>query len=166
MIRNRITVIGSSGRVSREITTLAEEIGRVIAQNGAILISGGKNGVMEAASKGAKSANGITVGILPEAYESAANPFIDIPLATGIGYARNFINIVSGNSIISLAGSSGTLSEIGYAIALEKRLILMEGTGGVTEMIINHMDLFPNADIHTAENGEQAVRIALDLENP
>ncbi len=121
---------------------------------------------MEAASKGAKSENGITVGILPESYESAANPFIDIPLTTGIGYARNFINIISGNSIISLAGSSGTLSEIGYAIALEKRLVLMKGTGGVTEMIINHMALFPNADIHAVENSEKAVRIALNLENP
>jgi uncharacterized protein (TIGR00725 family) len=121
---------------------------------------------MEAASKGAKSANGVTVGILPEAHESAANPFVDLPLPTGIGYARNFVNIISGNSIISLAGSSGTLSEIGYAIALEKRLVLVKGTGGVTEMIIQHMDLFPNADIHATEDCVKAVRIALNLENP
>lgn len=115
---------------------------------------------MEAASRGAKKTNGITIGILPEHYESSVNPFVDIPLATGIGYARNYVNIVSSNAIISLAGLGGTLSEIGYAIALEKRLILLKGTGGVTEMIIKHKALFPNADIHVAETCEEAISIA------
>jgi len=115
---------------------------------------------MEAASRGAKKANGITIGILPEYSESAVNPFVDIPLATGMGYARNYINIVSSNAIISLAGSGGTLSEIGYAIALRKRLILLKGTGGVTEMIIQNRALFPQADIHVTESIEEAVRIA------
>lgn len=115
---------------------------------------------MEAASRGAKKVNGITIGILPEHYESGVNPFVDIPLATGIGYARNYINIVSSDAIISLAGSGGTLSEIGYAIALEKRLILLKGTGGVTEMIIKNRNLFPNADLHIAETSEEAVSSA------
>ncbi len=156
----RIAVIGSSGKISQEISKIAEEIGQEIGRRGAVLISGGKDGVMEAASRGAKTVNGITVGILPEHQHSGVNPFVDIPLATGIGYARNYINIVSSDAIISLAGSGGTLSEIGYAIALNKRLILMKGTGGVTQMIIKNQSLFPDADIHIARTSKEAVKIA------
>jgi uncharacterized protein (TIGR00725 family) len=159
-IQFRIAVIGSSGRISEKIAILAEEVGQEIAKRGAILITGGKDGVMEAASRGAKRVNGTTIGILPEHHEGNVNPFIDIPLATGIGYARNYLNIVSSEAIISLAGSGGTLSEIGYAIALEKRLILMNGTGGVTEMIIKNRALFPTADIHIADTSKEAVNIA------
>ena len=136
-------------------------MGQEIGRKGAVLISGGKDGVMEAASRGAKAANGVTIGILPEHTELGANPFIDIPIATGIGYARNYLNIVSSDAIIGLAGSGGTLSEIGYAIALNKRLILLKGTGGVTDMIIEHRALFPNSEIFVAESSEQAVSIAL-----
>ena len=136
-------------------------MGQEIGRKGAILISGGKDGVMEAASRGAKAANGLTIGILPEHNESGANPFIDIPIATGIAYARNYLNIVSSDAIIGLAGSGGTLSEIGYAIALNKRLILLKGTGGVTDMIIEHRTLFPNSEIFIAENSEKAVSIAI-----
>ena len=157
----RISVIGSSGRISNKISTLAEEVGQEIGQKEAILISGGRDGVMEAASRGAKRANGITIGILPEHHVSNANPFVDIPIPTGIGYARNFLNIIAGDAVISLAGSAGTLSEIGYAIALEKRLILLNGTGGVTQMIIDNMALFPNADLHVAETSKDAVELAI-----
>ena len=119
---------------------------------------------MEAASKGAKNADGITIGILPEHHDSDVNPFVDIPLATGIGYARNYLNIISSDAIISLAGSGGTLSEIGYAIDLKKRLILLKGTGGVTEMIIRNKILFPNANLHVAETTKEAVKIAINQE--
>jgi uncharacterized protein (TIGR00725 family) len=160
IIRRRVSVIGSSGKISQKVATLAEEVGQEIGRKGAILISGGKDGVMEAASRGAKTANGLTIGILPEHNESGANPFVDIPIATGIGYARNYLNVVSSDAIISLAGSGGTLSEIGYAIALKKRLILLKETGGVTDMIIKNRTLFPNAEIFVAESGVKAVSIA------
>lgn len=153
-------MIGSSGRIPRKISALAEAVGQEIGKRGAVLISGGTDGVMEAASKGAKSVNGITIGILPEPHKSRMNPFVDIPLATGIGYARNYLTIISSEAIISLAGSGGTLSEIGYAICLNKRLILLNGTGGVTEMIINNRTLFPTTDIHVAETSEEAVDMA------
>lgn len=115
---------------------------------------------MEAVSQGAKSVNGLTIGILPEPIDSSANPFVDVPVATGIGYARNFINITASDVIISIAGSGGTLSEIGFAIALGKRLILLKGTGGVTEMIIKNKAVFPNADIQVATTSEEAVNFA------
>jgi hypothetical protein len=165
IIRKRISVIGSSGKISQKVATLAEEVGQEIGRKGAILISGGRDGVMEAASRGAKAVNGLTIGILPEHNESEANPFVDIPLATGIGFARNYLNVVSSDAIISLAGSGGTLSEIGYAIALKKRLILVKETGGVTDMIISHQKLFPNAEIFVAESSEEAVSNAISEES-
>jgi len=161
MITYRITVIGSSGPISQRVKAFAEDVGQEIARAGALLITGGKDGVMEAASRGAKAAGGTTIGILPDHSNSGANPHVDIPLATGICFARNYINVVSSDSIISIAGSGGTLSEIGYAIALKKRIILLNNSGGVTEMIIKNTSLFPDADIHVAESSEEAVRLAL-----
>jgi len=152
-------VIGSSGKISPELSRVAEKIGKEIARRGAILISGGRDGVMEAVSKGAKDENGLVVGILPEDTEVKANPYLDIAILTGIGLARNYINVVSSDAIISIAGSGGTLSEIGYAIALQKPLILLMGTGGVTDLIASHHSLFPNATIHLAETPSEAVNL-------
>lgn len=114
---------------------------------------------MEAVSKGAKDENGMVVGILPEDTEIRANPYLDIAISTGIGFARNYITVVSSDAIISIAGSGGTLSEIGYAIALQKPLILLKGTGGVTDLIASHYSLFPNATIHLAETPSDAVNL-------
>lgn len=157
----QITVIGSSGQISTEIQLLAEQVGAEVAKSGAILVTGGRDGVMEAASRGARKFKGTTVGILPEENELGANPYIEIKIPTGIGYARNYINILSSNAIISIAGSGGTLSEIGFAIALQKLLILMQGTGGVTDMIVEHQSLFPNAPIYSAKTSQEAVNLIL-----
>ena len=156
----RITVIGSSGSISAEIYRKAEKVGQEIAKRKGVLITGGKDGVMQAVSKGAKDMHGTTIGILAEDTASAANPFVDIAIATGIGYARNYLNIVSSDAVISIAGSGGTLSEIGFAIALQKKLILLKGTGGVTDMIVQHRSLFPGAEIYHAESSEEAVTLA------
>ena len=159
----RIAVIGSSGPISDTISSVAESIGQKIAAQKGILITGGKDGVMEAASKGAKSRRGTTVGILAEDSPTAANPYVDIAIATGIGYARNYLNIISSDAIISIAGAGGTLSEIGFAIALQKRLILVQGTGGVTDMVSQHLPLFPNAEIHLAKTSDEAVKLAFSV---
>ncbi|MFX0169307.1 MAG: TIGR00725 family protein [Candidatus Hodarchaeota archaeon] len=156
----RIAVIGSSGNISPKIFQIAESVGQEIAKKKAVLITGGKDGVMEAASKGAKSEKGITIGILPESDASVANRYVDFAIATGIGYARNYLNIISSDAIISIAGSGGTLSEIGFAIAVQKRLILLKGTGGVTDMIIQHRGLFPHSDLHIAQTSKEAVSLA------
>jgi uncharacterized protein (TIGR00725 family) len=111
----RIGVMGPS-ICSPETYNLAREVGFRIARSGAILICGGRSGVMEASARGAKEANGIAVGILPGDSASEANPYIDIPIITGLGNARNVINVLTSQAIIAIDGSSGTLSEIALAL--------------------------------------------------
>ncbi|MEW6203478.1 MAG: TIGR00725 family protein, partial [bacterium] len=122
--RLRIGVMGA-GVITTEGYALAEEIGRRIAEAGAILICGGLGGVMEAAAKGAKSGGGIVIGILPTADENDANPYIDIPIVTGIGHARNLINIYTSHAIIAVHGEYGTLSEIALALKCRKPVIAL-----------------------------------------
>jgi len=112
-----IAVIGA-GECTPEVAQLAEEVGRRLAEKGAILICGGLGGVMEAACRGAKSAGGTTVGILPGTNPGDANPYVDIPIATGMGQARNVIVVASAQAVIAVGGGYGTLSEIGHASKL------------------------------------------------
>jgi uncharacterized protein (TIGR00725 family) len=110
-----ISVIGGY-EVSKETYRLAEEVGREIAKKGAILICGGMQGVMEAACKGASEAGGLTIGILPGESRSQANPYVQIPIVSGVGYARNVAVVKSSQAVIAVDGSYGTLTEIGYAL--------------------------------------------------
>ena len=112
-----VAVIGA-GYCSRDIARLAEEVGRLLAQQGATLVCGGLGGVMEAACRGAKSAGGRTIGILPGRSRRDANPFVDIPVVTGMGEARNVIVVGSGQAVIAVSGGYGTLSEIAHALKL------------------------------------------------
>ncbi len=111
----RIGVMGPSF-CSPEIYNLAREVGFHIGRQGAILICGGRSGVMEASARGAKEANGTTIGILPGESAAEANPYIDIPIVTGLGNARNAINVLTSQAIIAIDGSYGTLSEIALAL--------------------------------------------------
>lgn len=110
-----IGVIGGS-EVSPQIAELAEEVGREIARHGAVLVCGGLGGVMEAACRGAKSEDGLTIGILPGDNRQDANPHVQIPIVTGIGYARNVAVVKSAQVVIAIDGSYGTLSEISHAL--------------------------------------------------
>lgn len=110
-----IAVIGGS-QCSREEAKLAEGVGRELARRGAILVCGGLGGVMEAACKGASSEGGLTIGILPGESRRAANPYVQIPIVTGIGYARNLAVVKSAQAVIAIGGSYGTLSEIAHAL--------------------------------------------------
>ncbi len=114
-----ISVIGA-GSCDKEIYAVAEAVGKLIAQKGAILVTGGLGGVMEGASKGAKEAGGITVGILPGLRKEDANPFVDVPIVTGLSHARNVLVVRSADAIIAVAGGYGTLSEIAIALKLGK----------------------------------------------
>jgi uncharacterized protein (TIGR00725 family) len=111
-----ISVIGSSV-ADAPLAALAEAVGRELAARGAKVVCGGLGGVMEAVCKGAKEAGGTTIGILPGNDPSEANEYVDIPICTGIGYARNVIVVKTGAAAIAVGGAYGTLSEIGHALA-------------------------------------------------
>ena len=110
-----IGVIGG-GAVTPDIAILAEEVGREIARRGAVLVCGGLGGVMEAACRGAVSEGGLTIGVLPGDNRRIANPYVQIPIVSGIGHARNVAVVKSGQAVIAIDGSYGTLSEIGHAL--------------------------------------------------
>jgi uncharacterized protein (TIGR00725 family) len=110
-----IAVIGNSS-CSPEEAKLAESVGELLAQRGAIIICGGLGGVMEAVCRGAKSKGGLTVGILPGQDANTANPWVDVPVVTGIGEARNVAVVKSAQAVIAIGGNYGTLSEIAYAL--------------------------------------------------
>ena len=110
-----ISVIGSS-EPTPEIALLAEQVGRELATRGATVVCGGLGGVMEAACKGAKSAGGTTIGILPGSDPAEANEWVDIPICTGLGFGRNVIVVKTGRAVVAVGGAYGTLSEIGHAL--------------------------------------------------
>jgi uncharacterized protein (TIGR00725 family) len=135
-----IAIIGG-GKCSPEELKLAEDVGRELAIRGITLICGGLDGVMEAACRGASSEGGITVGILPGDDRRSANPYVSIPIVTGLGYARNVIVVKSAQAIIAIDGSYGTLSEIAHA--LQNRIPVvglntwsMSIRGGVDDSVI------------------------------
>jgi len=134
-----IAVIGA-GECAPEVARLAEEVGRRLAEKGAILICGGLGGVMEAACRGANSAGGTTVGVLSGTNPGDANPYVDIPIVTGMGQARNVIVVASAQAAIAVGGGYGTLSEIGHArkldipvVGLETWSLKKEGYTGIVE---------------------------------
>jgi uncharacterized protein (TIGR00725 family) len=117
-----IAVIGGR-RTEKALLAEAEEAGRLIARRGATLVCGGLGGVMEAASRGAKSEGGITVGILPQNDSRDANQFIDIPITTGLGIGRNVIIARTAHGFIAVGGEYGTLSEIAFALQMGKPVV-------------------------------------------
>lgn len=136
-----ITVIGES-EATPAIYKLAEDVGRLIAKAGGILVCGGLKGVMEAAARGAKSEAGLTIGILPGSKREEANPYIDIPIITGLGYARNKLVVKTGQVVIAIGGKYGTLSEIAFALGYGIPVIglktweLIRGDGKVDQGVL------------------------------
>ena len=110
-----ISVIGSSS-AKPEHTALAEEVGRELARRNVMVACGGLSGVMEAVCRGAKEAGGTTIGVLPGRSSKDANNYVDIPIVTTMGFARNVIVVNTGDSVIAIGGAFGTLSEIAYAL--------------------------------------------------
>jgi uncharacterized protein (TIGR00725 family) len=106
-----------------DIARIAEEAGKEIARLGASLICGGLGGVMQAACKGAKSCGGKTIGILPGHDKGQANPYVDIPIATGLGYLRNNLVVKNADIVIAIDGKEGTLSEIAFALQMKKPIL-------------------------------------------
>jgi len=153
-----IAVIGG-GQCTKKEAVLAEEIGRELAKRGAVLVCGGLGGVMEAACRGASAEGETTIGILPGDDSQAANPHVQIAIATGMGYARNIAVVKSARVVIAVGGNYGTLSEISYALQ-----------GGIPVIGLNTWSLSRNGKedkaIIPAQNPAEAVDKALDLASP
>ena len=150
-----IAVIGG-GQCSPREAKLAEEVGRELAKRGATLVCGGLGGVMEAACRGAQSEGGLTIGILPGENPQAANPYVQIPIVTGIGYARNVAVVKSAQAVIAIGGNYGTLSEISHSLQ-----------SGIPVIGLNTWSLSrngqPDNSIIPAQNPTEAVNKALSL---
>jgi uncharacterized protein (TIGR00725 family) len=121
-MQTQIAVVGGSD-ASASVMAVAEAVGAALASAGAVVICGGLGGVMEAACRGAKSEGGLTVGLLPGRDRSAANQWVDIVLATGLGEARNALVVSSASAVIAVGGEYGTLSEIALALRLGRPVI-------------------------------------------
>jgi uncharacterized protein (TIGR00725 family) len=120
--RVQVAVIGSG----REHEARAEEVGRLVAERGCTVITGGLGEVMAAASRGAKEAGGTTIGILPGERREEANPWVDHVVVTGIGHARNLAVVGSADAVIAVGGSWGTLAEIAFASRLGRKVVILE----------------------------------------
>jgi uncharacterized protein (TIGR00725 family) len=121
-MRDLIAVIGA-GECSPEIYNLAKEAGSALAENNYGIICGGLGGVMKGVCEGAKARGGLTIGVLPGNKSTDANPFIDIPIVTGMGIGRNIIIIKSSIAVLAISGGYGTLSEVAYALQLKKPVL-------------------------------------------
>jgi len=118
----QVSVIGSGA----EHRARAEEVGRLLAERGCTVVCGGLGEVMAAASRGAKSAGGTTIGILPGTTRGDANEWIDHVVLTGLGHARNAVVAASGDAVIAVGGSYGTLTEIGFARIFGRPVVILE----------------------------------------
>lgn len=144
--RPRVAVIGGS-RAGRQALDTALEVGRLIARSGGVVVCGGLGGVMEAASRGAREEGGLVIGILPGGSGADANPWVDVPVATGLGYTRNALVVMNADAVIAVDGEYGTLSEIAYGLIHGKKVIGL-GTWDVKGVI-------------AAATPEEAVSLAL-----
>lgn len=126
MIKTVIGVMGPGNGATTNNLDNAYELGKYIAQENWILLTGGRNmGVMDAANRGAKDANGITLGILPDETETGVSEAVDIAIFTGMGNARNNINVLSSHAIVACGIGAGTTSEIALALKADKPVILL-----------------------------------------
>jgi hypothetical protein len=126
MVRpSHIAVVGAH-QPDASLEELAEAVGRQIARAGAVLVTGGGTGVMEAASRGAKAAGGQTIGILFEGDLDGANDFLDVAIPTGLGHMRNALVVQNADAVIAVGGAWGTLSEIALARCYSRPVVLLE----------------------------------------
>ena len=122
-VATQVSVIGSGA----EWEPAAEEVGRLLAERGCVVVTGGLDEVMAAAHRGAKTAGGTTIAILPGERRGDASPWADHVVVTGIGHARNLAIAASGDAVIVVGGSWGTLAEIGFARRLGRPVVALEG---------------------------------------
>lgn len=150
MKRQQVVAVIGAGDAPAAVCKIAFELGREIARHDAILLNGGRTGVMESAAAGARKQGGHTIGILPGYDRDAANRHVEFVIATGIGEARNAVIVASADAIIALAGEGGTLAEIGFAKKFGKPIVAL--------------DSWPEIDgLNRANTPADAVALALKL---
>jgi uncharacterized protein (TIGR00725 family) len=145
--RKRIIAVIGGRQAPKKMLREAEKVGQLVGLSGAVLLCGGLGGIMRAAARGAKSAGGLTAGILPHDSTKNANEFIDIPVATGMGIGRNVIIARTADALVAVSGEYGTLSEIAFSLQLKKPVVGI-GTWDVDGVV-------------EAEDAEDAVRKVL-----
>jgi hypothetical protein len=151
-----VAVVGA-GEADEELAAAAEEVGRRLAQAGAAVVCGGLGGVMEAACRGAKSAEGLTIGILPGRRRADANRWVDVAIPTGMGETRNALVVLSADALVAVGGEHGTLSEVAFGLKLGRPVVglrtwrLVRGDGAIDESIV------------PAEDPQAAVAVVLAL---
>lgn len=135
--RAQAVVIGESSAAPEQLR-LAEAVGALVARLGLTLVTGGRGGVMEAASRGAANAGATTVGIVPSTQMDEANPWCSVVIPTGLGHARNAVTALAGDLVIVIGGGAGTLSEIAFAWIHGRPILTLAGSGGWADAIADH----------------------------
>ncbi len=153
-VRRRVVSVIGAAECTAEHAQAAEAVGRGLAQAGAVLVCGGRGGVMEAACRGAQQAGGLTIGILPGDNLADGNPYLSVTLPSGMGHARNTLVVLAGEVVIAIGGEAGTLSEIGLAVKSGRPVI------GLDTWECRRADGGRLA-IRQAESPQQAVEAAL-----
>lgn len=147
-MRPRVIAVIGTGTPDSETDAAAREVGRLLAEAGCVLISGGLDGVMAAASQGAHEAGGLVIGVVPGSSPEEANAYVRVAIATGIGDARNVILVNSAEAFVAVGGAYGTLSEIAFALKRGKRVVSL-GSWDVDPAVLR------------ARTPEEAVRLVL-----
>ncbi len=153
-----IRVMGGS-KATPSVAAMAFELGRLIAERGWILLNGGRHlGVMSASAKGARQAGGMVIGILPDKSSAKASPDLDIAIMTGMGEARNVINVLSSDVVIACPGKLGTRSEVNFALNAKRNVILLQFDMGDAYDHYQRRGL-----LHYTDSPEEAVELTADL---
>jgi len=162
--KHQILVIGHDKvGCSPEHEKLAYEVGTEISKSGSVLVSGGLEGVMKAACKGAQDAGGLTVGIIPQNDASFANEYCDVVIPTGMGHTRDFLTALSADGVIVIGGGSGTLSEICAAYMHKKPIATLKNSGGIAEKFSDqYLDNRKNVKIVGVNSAKDAVKYILE----
>lgn len=163
----QIAVLGSSDVIcSKKAYNMAYEVGEALAKEGVLTLTGGGLGVMEAALKGAKKNNGVTLAIVPWESIERVNDYADVVVATGIGWSRNSINLNSCDGAIIIQGGAGTLNEATYAYMMSKPVVALTPSGGIAKDFTNKFfDERKTELIYGSETPQQAVKLIISLVN-
>jgi uncharacterized protein (TIGR00725 family) len=155
-----VAVIGEGdprGPDAQRMLDWAEEIGRDLARAGAVVVTGGLGGVMQAASRGAVAAGGETIGILPGADAAEANEYVSLPIPTGLGVVRNLVVVTASDAVIAVGGRHGTLSEIGLALRMGRHVVALSSWRVESDHRIG------GPRVHRARDPREAVGLAMRL---